>query len=739
MRRTPRHQQIPDKEIEPSTTIETDTDGSDEEPMDLDHIRKFNSDGDEEEEDEEEDDNNDEDEDKDPTPPPPPSKRHKKAAGTSDLSGQRMTRAQTNGKPKQHSDAQLRREYEAMKKREAKLKRRVQAYEETADTELNQDLKSEDETQGNIVWGPVACPLETILTTSTVKKQKTGHSATSTPRLTVLTLLATPASHSTATSRSATLSHSTPTSAMRISSSIPLPGTPQVNDALLQTSTMVSGAAGTDSLVTREKPPPLNFHAHFTASGKPKAEDYDATGKAILLRACHDFEAKIIGLDFFPTSTTWRIIQLINARASRVRGDLVKWTRTEVQTAFGFNADKGKKYNKKIYQTLSVHNFWGFLYKDPGLLTGYAENPLITTFISYIFTARIGQLYESYFNPVSLNLLSGFFAVIRFAIAEWSTGACIQSPPKFTEVDNKPIMAHYLEDLEKWAGMNRTFTDKVRSHIYSKALTKVYKTQENTHALHIIGSVEASMRLELELRTGDTESEEGGMDEDSDHSDNNDPGLIRSSLVGGAPATSPSITSSSMETPAASVPSSRHSSANQSAESLSSARGISTAPSPSRLQPPPPRGSRNRRKSGTSVARKPKDPDSVPRTIVYPASSELQQRPSAGKETNTNQILRVEVNTIRIEQMLHRMIEESRSSLTSASALCQQELPQAMATERTQMEARLMGSLTDDISIPSFGWALTIQKEYIEDVILRCFRRHSIAIVSIVTAALPIE
>lgn len=103
MRRTPRHQQIPDKEIEPSTTIETDTDGSDEEPMDLDHIRKFNSDGDEEEEDEEEDDNNDEDEDKDPTPPPPPSKRRKKAAGTSDLSGQRMTRAQTNGKPKQHS------------------------------------------------------------------------------------------------------------------------------------------------------------------------------------------------------------------------------------------------------------------------------------------------------------------------------------------------------------------------------------------------------------------------------------------------------------------------------------------------------------------------------------------------------------------------------------------------------------------------------------------------------------
>ncbi|KAJ3850043.1 hypothetical protein EV368DRAFT_66927 [Lentinula lateritia] len=77
--------------------------------------------------------------------------------------------------------------------------------------------------------------------------------------------------------------------------------------------------------------------------------------------------------------------------------------------------------------------------------------------------------------------------------------------------------------------------------------------------------------------------------------------------------------------------------------------------------------SQSLRKNGTSVARKPKDPDSIPRTIVYPAS------------------------------MLHRMIEELRSSLTSASALRQQELLQATATERTQMEARLMGSLRDDI------------------------------------------
>ncbi|KAJ3911373.1 hypothetical protein F5877DRAFT_86067 [Lentinula edodes] len=299
-------QQTPLEETKTSFAIHTDTDGSNEEYMVYDHISKHDSDGDEEEGDDN-DDNNDniEDELEDCTPPPPPPKRRKKAAGRSDTSEQRMsTRVQTNGKPKEPNDAQLRREYEAMKKREAKLKKRVQAYEENVYADSNQDIESEDETQGNIIWGPAARPLETISTTNTVKKiaakkWKTNRSATSTPHSAVLTSLATSASHSTATSQSTTPSHSTPTSAMAILSSTCLasPGMPQVNDAL---STTVSCTA-----FTEEKLPLLNFHAHYTATGKPKAEDYNATGKAILLRACHDFKAKVIGLNFFPTPMTW--------------------------------------------------------------------------------------------------------------------------------------------------------------------------------------------------------------------------------------------------------------------------------------------------------------------------------------------------------------------------------------------------------------------------------------------------
>ncbi|KAJ3899032.1 hypothetical protein F5879DRAFT_926563 [Lentinula edodes] len=264
-------------------------------------------------------------------------------------------------------------------------------------------------------------------------------------------------------------------------------------------------------LVTEKKLPPLNFHVHYTATDKPKAKNYNATGKAILLQAFHDFKAKVIGLNFFPTIATWAhwaeeafLTACVNANcahssdkcviqlASHICGDLIKWTHTKIQTVFGFYTDKGKKDNKKIYQGLSAHNLSAFLYKDPDLLTGYAKNPLITTFISYIFSTWIGPLYESYFNSVSLNMLSGFFAVICFTIAEWSTGE-----------------------------------------------SKAYKMQESTHLSYITGSIEALMQLELELRTRDTESQDDGMDEDSNHSDNNNPST-------GAPR-NPSTASSSTE------------------------------------------------------------------------------------------------------------------------------------------------------------------------------------------------
>ncbi|KAJ3912306.1 hypothetical protein F5877DRAFT_72510 [Lentinula edodes] len=192
--------------------------------------------------------------------------------------------------------------------------------------------------------------------------------------------------------------------------------------------------------------------------GKPKAKNYNATGKAILLQAFHDFKAKVIGLNSFPTIATWAhwakeafLTACVNANcahssdkcviqlASHICGDLIKWTHTKIQTVFGFYTDKGKKDNKKIYQGLSAHNFSAFLYKDPDLLTGYAKNPLITTFISYIFSTWIGPLYESYFKSVSLNMLSGFFAVVHYKFLQNIRLMIVQTFRSALQLQNGPL------------------------------------------------------------------------------------------------------------------------------------------------------------------------------------------------------------------------------------------------------------------------------------------------------------
>ncbi|KAJ3888241.1 hypothetical protein GG344DRAFT_68145 [Lentinula edodes] len=149
----------------------------------------------------------------------------------------------------------------------------------------------------------------------------------------------------------------------------------------------------------------------------------------------------------------------------------------------------------------------------------------------------------------------------------------------------------------------------------------------------------------------------------------------------------------SLSTP---LPSSRRSLANQSADSFTSAGGTSVAPTPARLQPPPPsRGRRARKPGTTSTTRKPKDPDNVPRTITYPPSSELEQRPKVGKETNSNQILRVEANLVRVEQLTQRRAGEMHSSMLSALATHRREI---LNDTRAELDKIISNSLREEIT-----------------------------------------
>ncbi|KAJ3806262.1 hypothetical protein F5876DRAFT_80874 [Lentinula aff. lateritia] len=148
----------------------------------------------------------------------------------------------------------------------------------------------------------------------------------------------------------------------------------------------------------------------------------------------------------------------------------------------------------------------------------------------------------------------------------------------------------------------------------------------------------------------------------------------------------------SLSTP---LPSSRRSLANQSADSFTSAGGTSVAPTPACLQPPPSRGRRARKTGTTSTTRKPKDPDNVPRTITYPPSSELEQRPKVGKETNSNQILRVEANIVRVEQLTQRLVGEMHSSMLSALATHRCEI---LKDTRAELDKIISNFLREEIT-----------------------------------------
>lgn len=44
--------------------------------------------------------------------------------------------------------------------------------------------------------------------------------------------------------------------------------------------------------------------SNFQAGSRAKLDDYDGEGKAVILRAIRDFEARVMGKNFFPSDTT---------------------------------------------------------------------------------------------------------------------------------------------------------------------------------------------------------------------------------------------------------------------------------------------------------------------------------------------------------------------------------------------------------------------------------------------------
>ncbi|KAJ4498530.1 hypothetical protein C8R41DRAFT_978909 [Lentinula lateritia] len=409
---------------------------------------------------EDDDDNNGGDESEefsDILPPPTQALRKRKQLAESNTT-QRST----------HDADVLRRKLEAMEAREAKLKKKMQSYQDKAASlqrDRDEDPESEDETgeRQDIQFSSTAVPLPTLSTpTPQIQRVYANHRRTKSR-----SLLLTP-------------SHASPTSR-------PTTNTAVAGQGSISNPTDLGTTSTNDSSQTL-KLPTLHMALNFQAGSRAKLDDYDGEGKAVILRAIRDFEARVMGKNFFPSDTTrarWaedsfqaacahlqvdylsdkRVLTLIQGRGSCVRGDLI---------------DKAE---------VPAHNYSAFLYKDSDKLIGYAENPMLLTFFTYVFVKKMALSFEAYFTPFTLEALAGWFMTIRFAIDEWSSGQQ-RITLNFSEQDNKLICDQYL--------------------------AKAVPAKKAAGVSHIEGEVEKAMRIEMMARTGDTDSEQEESDEEDD-------------------------------------------------------------------------------------------------------------------------------------------------------------------------------------------------------------------------------
>ncbi|KAJ7318308.1 hypothetical protein DFH08DRAFT_971380 [Mycena albidolilacea] len=266
---------------------------------------------------------------------------------------------------------------------------------------------------------------------------------------------------------------------------------------------------------------------------KPAAGDYEPIVAAILLRACGEYSARIVASKFggFPGISiqyqwaeecfknacrsskehyklTRRMAKLITKRGSHVRGKLIDTYCPLFATNYGFQRSQSKKAiaaNQLKAQTLLRKA--AFHYKDPSTRTGYAKNPIITEARSqYIFKNKkaLGAIFSLYFNPISAEYLALDFTISL--TQEWSTGVEVRT--KFSEKDMSEAYQTHLTDInEKWIKCNPTVTEKLRRKWYKRA-AQDFAPAEPEQCTNIDAEDQDAIRMELEGRTGDTDSEE---------------------------------------------------------------------------------------------------------------------------------------------------------------------------------------------------------------------------------------
>ncbi|KAJ7690844.1 hypothetical protein B0H17DRAFT_1134114 [Mycena rosella] len=134
---------------------------------------------------------------------------------------------------------------------------------------------------------------------------------------------------------------------------------------------------------------------------------------------------------------------------------------------------------------------------DTEAQTEYGSHPILAA-------ARYHTIWQTYFNPLPASYIALDFSVLEFLAKEWSTGTHV--PSAFTEKEMGTSYRTHLTDVNNWCSYKPKVMKNIRRKWFKRASKSLRLSAASERSTHIDSAQQDELRLELEGRTGETDS-----------------------------------------------------------------------------------------------------------------------------------------------------------------------------------------------------------------------------------------
>ncbi|TBU37240.1 hypothetical protein BD309DRAFT_1084793 [Dichomitus squalens] len=298
----------------------------------------------------------------------------------------------------------------------------------------------------------------------------------------------------------------------------------------------------TSSTISQLRPAPFRNGEEPPLKSRPTTHDYIDDVKSLLTDAVIYYSCYLFTEDLFPgpskqrefVTRAWnavcsmcetpplyalseRMIRVIGARKSSIRGDVADKLCDKVADAYGFRRNvsaAAERHNAQLVEGLVKDG--AFHYKVLNIATGskekYSEHPLITRALEIAFFGNTrsgaGFLRPELFDPIPDQALAFIHTIIHAHICQWSTGRHVRED--FSESKNSMFYVGFLADLRAYGSKNPSAWLNIRKRMYSRAFRAGGGATLQVQVARISMAAMDAATAELEGRTGLTDSEDEG-------------------------------------------------------------------------------------------------------------------------------------------------------------------------------------------------------------------------------------